>query len=248
MSALLGRETQNLSQLGAQRVNIKRLAFAPQPGFSAKVKMTTAAAIRILIVEDHEATLKGLKSELSAEPDIEVVGTAACSEEGLELARTMQPDVVLLDLHLPDSQGPKTLVETFCGMPKSKIIVFSGDSRTAILQLVLQTDVRGFLLKSEPISKVAEAVRDVVNGKGPIISKELIGSGGNTRLTGAEQHLLKLLARGMKYQEIANQRVTSPETVRKQVDVLLAKLNLNSREELIAWAVNNGYGKLEIDT
>jgi DNA-binding NarL/FixJ family response regulator len=204
------------------------------------------AAIRVVIVEDHEATLKGLKSELSAEPDIEVVGTAAGSEEGLQLAQSMQPDVVLLDLHLPDSRGPKTLVETFCGVPKSKIIVYSGDSRMAILQIVLESDARGYLLKSEPISKVAEAVRDVFSGKGPIISKELV-SNGNTRLTGTEQHLLKLLARGMKYQEIAGLRVTSPETVRKQVDVLMAKLNLDSREELIAWAVNSGYGKLELD-
>ncbi len=72
-------------------------------------------------------------------------------------------------------------------------------------------------------------------------------SSGNIRITGAEQQLLKMLARGMKYQEIANQRVTSPETVRKQVDLLLAKLKLNNREELIAWAVESGYGKLEIE-
>lgn len=204
-------------------------------------------AIRLLIIEDHEATLKGLKSELSAEADIEVVGTASRSVDGLALTQQLKPDIVLLDLHLPDSKGPKTLVETFCGVPDCRIIVFSGDSRQAILQIVLETDVRGYLLKSEPISKVIDTIRDVMNGKGPIISTELL-TNGNTRVTGAEQQLLKMLARGMKYQEIANQRVTSPETVRKQVDVLLAKLNLNNREELIAWAVDSGYGKLEIQT
>jgi DNA-binding NarL/FixJ family response regulator len=149
-------------------------------------------------------------------------------------------------LHLPDSRGPKSLAETFCKVAGSRIIVFSGDSRMAILQIVLQTDVCGYLLKSEPISKVAQAIRDVMGGKRPIISSELVNNG-QARLTGAEQHLLKMLARGMKYQEIANQRVTSPETVRKQVEVLLAKLSLNSREELIAWAVDNGYGKLELE-
>src|SRR5258708_4762585 len=113
--------------------------------------------IRLLIIEDHEATLKGLKSELSAEPDIEVVATASRSEDGLALAKSLKPDIVLLDLHLPDSQGPKTLLETFCGVADSRIIVFAGDSRLAILQIVLETDVRGYLLKSEPISRVTEA-------------------------------------------------------------------------------------------
>lgn len=202
--------------------------------------------IRLLIVEDHEATLKGLKSELSAEPDIDVVAIASGSEAGLKFARDLKPDVALLDLHLPDSQGPKSLVESFCSIPNCKIVVFSGDSRMAILQIVLETDVAAYLLKSEPISKVIEVVREVMTGKGPFISEELLSSG-NIRITGAEQQLLKMLARGMKYQEIAAQRVTSPETVRKQVDVLLAKLKLNTREELIAWAVESGYGKLEIE-
>ncbi len=202
--------------------------------------------IRLLIVEDHEATLKGLKSELSVEPDIDVVAIASGFETGLKFAQELQPDVVLLDLHLPDSQGPKSLVESFCSVPNCKIVVFSGDSRMAILQIVLETDVAAYLLKSEPISKVTEVVREVMKGKGPFISEELLNSG-NIRITGAEQQLLKMLARGMKYQEISAQRATSPETVRKQVDVLLAKLKLNNREELIAWAVESGYGKLEIE-
>lgn len=203
-------------------------------------------SIRLLIVEDHEATLKGLKSELSAEPDIEVVAIASNSEAGLKYASELKPDVALLDLHLPDSQGPKSLVEAYCNIPNCKIIVFSGDGRMAILQIVLESDVSAFLLKSEPISKVTEVIREVMNGKGPFISEELLSSG-NIRITGAEQQLLKMLARGMKYQEIAAQRLTSPETVRKQVDVLLAKLKINTREELIAWAVESGYGKLEIE-
>lgn len=202
--------------------------------------------IRLLIVEDHEATLKGLKSELSAEPGIDVVAIASNFESGLKYAHELNPDVVLLDLHLPDSQGPKSLVESFCSVPNCKIVVFSGDGRMAILQIVLETDVAAYLLKSEPISKVIDVVREVMTGKGPFISEELLSSG-NLRITGAEQQLLKMLARGMKYQEIAAQRVTSPETVRKQVDVLLAKLKLNNREELIAWAVESGYGKLEIE-
>lgn len=202
--------------------------------------------IGVVIVEDHEATLKGLRAELSLEPDIDVMGIATSSEAGLQLVRDLKPQVVLLDLHLPDSAGPKSLTKSFCDIADTKIIVFSGDSRTAILQLVLQTGVYGYLLKSEPITKVAQAIREVMAGKRPVVSSELMSTD-RPRVTKTEQHLLKLLARGMKYQEIASARVTSPETVRKQVDALVSKLQLQSREELIAWAVENGYGKLELE-
>jgi len=199
-----------------------------------------------VIVEDHEATLKGLKAELSVEKDINVLGVASGSEEGLRLTQDLRPDVVLLDLHLPDSAGPKSLTQRFCGIPNTAVIVFSGDSRTAILNLVLSQGVAGYLLKSEPIAKVTQSIRDVAGGKRPIISEELLEAR-QPKITQTEQHLLRMLARGMKYQEIAAARVTAPETVRKQVDVLAAKLSLNSREELIAWAVENGYGKLELE-
>lgn len=202
--------------------------------------------IKVLIVEDHHATRKGLETELGAEPDVEVAGTAGGADEGLRLWATLKPDVVLLDLHLPDSQGPKTLATSYCALENTRIIVFSGDGRSAILQLILDIGVDGYLLKSEPVSKVAGAIRQVMAGKRPIVSDELAGKR-HSKLTPAEQQLLRLLARGMKYQEIAAQRVTSPETVRKQVEQLIGKLNIDSREELIAWAVENGYGKLEIE-
>lgn len=200
--------------------------------------------IKLVLVEDHEATLKGLKSELSAEPDFEVVGIATTSDEGLKLARLLNPNIVLLDLHLPDSEGPKSLTESFCALQNTRVIVFSGDARAAILQIVMQSGVSGYLLKSEPIAKVVEAIRRVDGGDSPVISSEL-DTTQHPKVTGAEQHLLTLLARGMKYQEIGEKRFTSPETVRKQVDALLDKLGVESREALIAWAVDNGYGKLD---
>lgn len=202
--------------------------------------------IGVVIVEDHEATLKGLNAELGAEPDIEILGIASSSEQGISLVKNLHPQVVLLDLHLPDSQGPKTLSETFCRLSDNKVIIYSGDSRSAIVQMVLQTGVSGYLLKSEPIANVAKAIRDVMKGATPVISQD-IASSKQPRVTGAEEHLLRLLARGMKYQDIAAMRYTSPETVRKQVDLLLNKLNLSTREELIAWAVEHGYSNLEME-
>ncbi len=205
-------------------------------------------SVKVIIVEDHEATLRGLEFELSREQDINVVGTAMTAEAGIALMKEQVPDVVLLDLHLPDSRGPRTLTESYCQNGTAKVIVFSGDDRSAILNIVLDLGVSGFLLKSEPISRVVDAIRSVQSGGAPVVSPELIDRRSETKLTPTEQHLLKLLSRGMKYQEIASIRVTSPETVRKQVDQLQDKLSLHTREELIAWAVENGYSQLDIST
>lgn len=199
----------------------------------------------MLIVEDHQVSLDGLVSGLSREEGIEVVGTATSSDQGLNLARELKPDIILLDLHLPGSTGPKTTVKAFLGVLGSQVIIFSGENRMAFIQTILSLGVAGYLLKSESTSRVAEAIRQVIDGKKPVLSAELVS--GETRVTKSEQEVLKMLARGMKYQDIADRRQASPATVRKQCELLLLKLGLESREQLIAWAVQSGYGNLELD-
>lgn len=199
--------------------------------------------IRVLILEDHQVTLDGLRMGLAAENDMDVCGAASDSDEGLQMAKDLHPDVILLDLHLPGKAGPKTMVKQFCDLPDSKVLIFSGESRPAFIQAVLSVGVYGYLLKSESVSKVAAALREISAGKKPIVSAAV--SSGDTKLTKSEQEVLKLLAKGMKYQDMAEERLTSPATVRKQCELLLLKLGLKTREELIAWAVQNGYGNLD---
>ncbi|MBY0546224.1 MAG: response regulator transcription factor [Candidatus Obscuribacterales bacterium] len=199
--------------------------------------------IRVLILEDHLVTLDGLRSGLSAQSDLQVCGACSDSDEGLTMARALRPDIILLDLHLPGKSGPKTMVKQFCDLPDSKVLIFSGESRPAFIQAVLSAGACGYLLKSESVTRVADAMREIVAGKKPIISAAI--ASGQTKLTKSEQEVLKLLARGMKYQDMAEERLTSPATVRKQCELLLLKLGLKTREELIAWAVQNGYGNLD---
>lgn len=201
--------------------------------------------ISVLIVEDHQVTLDGLELGLSREKDILVVGTATNSDDGLAQARQKKPDIILLDLHLPGQNGPKSMIQAFCSILGSRVIVFSGESRIAFIQIVLGLGVAGYLLKSESVAKIAETIRQVMAGKKSVISQELLE--GETKVTRSEHEVLKMLARGMKYQDIADYRQTSPATVRKQCELLLLKLSLNTREELIAWAVQNGYGSLELE-
>jgi NarL family two-component system response regulator LiaR len=206
--------------------------------------MDSQSSIKVAIVEDHEATLAGLASALNAESGIEVVAKATDAITGLELAKEKAPDIVLLDLHLPGSEGPRSTVKKFCELP-GKVIVFSAENRRAFVQAILDLGVAGYLLKSESISNVIEAIKTVSNG-GKVIKSQSIAMG-KEKLTKAEQDVLTLLSRGMKYHEIGDERGASPATVRKQCELLLLKLGLDNREQLIAWAVENGYGKLDTE-
>jgi DNA-binding NarL/FixJ family response regulator len=210
------------------------------------VMTNTTNTISVLVVEDHQVTLDGLAIGLARETDISVIGCAQDSETGLKLAEELRPDIVLLDLHLPGTIGPKSMVKEFCRIPQIKIIVFSGESRLAFIQVVMSLGVAGYLLKSEDITKVAATIRQVASGKKGIISSHLLEN--TAKITKSEEEVLKLLGHGMKYQEIAEMRVTSPATVRKQCELLQLKLGLESREELIAWAVQNGFASLENGT
>ncbi len=199
--------------------------------------------VNILIVEDHQVTLEGLTAGLAREPNFSVVATSANSDEALTLVEQTKPQVVLLDLHVPGTRGPKSMIEEFCRIPGLKIVIFSAENRLAFVQAVLAMGVSAYLLKSERIAKVADTISAVVSGKTGIVSDELMH--GFRKLTPSEAEVLSMLGQGMKYQDIADQRYTTVATVRKQCETLQLKLGLESREQLIAWAVKNGYGSVE---
>lgn len=203
-----------------------------------------AGPIRVVIVEDHEVSLNGLKAGLANQEGIEVIGAATTSSEGLEICRRLHPDVVLLDLHLPDSLGPRAMVTEFCALPATRILIFSVENRPAFIETVMEIGAAGYLLKSESVATVADTIRRISQNNERIMSDSI--SSPNAKLTMTEQEVLKMLARGMKYQTMADLRKTTTATVRKQCEMLLLKLSLESREELIAWAVDNGYGRLDL--
>ncbi|MBA3855744.1 MAG: hypothetical protein C0507_02430 [Cyanobacteria bacterium PR.3.49] len=200
--------------------------------------------IKVVIIEDHQATLDGLSIGLSQESDIQIIGSSLDGDEGYALVEKLKPDVVLLDLHLPGSQGPRSMVEKFSQLNTAKLVIFSAESRMAFIQTVLAMGVQAYLLKSERVAKVSETIRRVMNGETGIVSEQVKGNW--KKLTRSEDEVLRMMAKGMKYQDIADARTTSITTVRKQCETLLLKLGLDTREQLIAWAVENGYGSVDL--
>lgn len=200
--------------------------------------------IKVVIIEDHQATLDGLSIGLSQESDIQVIATSLDGDEGYAIVEEMKPDVVLLDLHLPGSAGPRSMVEKFSQLKSTKLVIFSAESRMAFIQTVLAMGVQAYLLKSERVAKVSETIRRVMKGETGIVSEQVKGNW--KKLTRSEDEVLRMMAKGMKYQDIADARTTSITTVRKQCETLLLKLGLDTREQLIAWAVENGYGSVDL--
>ena len=200
------------------------------------------SVIRIVIVEDHAVTVDGLVSGLAQESDVTILATAKSMSTGLAACENLHPDVVLLDLHLPDSPGISALIDQFSRQCKH-ILVFSAESRRAFVEAVLSMNVAGYILKSDSAARIAQALRSVISGLRPVCSAELIKA--SVRVTPAERQLLRMLARGLKYEQIGARRNTASVTVKKQCERLLVKLELSSREELIAWAAANGYANLE---
>ncbi len=198
--------------------------------------------IRVMVVEDHHATLEGVSICLSRDPELDVIGICENSVDGLEMARSLAPDVIVLDLHLPGILTPKAMVQKFITTSTAKLIIFSAENRLAVVQATLSMGVAAYLLKTERVGTLASIVKRVHSGETGITSEQI--SRDSSKMTKAEEEILVMLAEGLRYQEIANLRLTAASTVRKQCDMLILKLGLDSREKLIAWAVSSGFGTL----
>ncbi len=200
---------------------------------------SSESKIAIVVVEDHHVTMHGLISWLESTGQFNIKGKCGNKDVLLSLVDQTRPDVVLLDLHMP---GKFSLEEIVAGITKSgaRVVVFTAENRMFYVNLALKLGVSAFLLKSEPFFKLAEVIRRVNSGEREILSSGLMEE--RFVISDAEEDILSMLSGGFKYDDIARLRNTSPETVRKQCNRLLLKIGLGSREELIAWAVRNGFG------
>lgn len=197
--------------------------------------------ISVVIIEDHKITLDGLNFVLSQQADLLILGSAETFTEGFAIAKETRPDVILVDLHLPDSPGPKSLIRQLVDLNTSKVVVFSGEKREVFIEAALAAGASAYVLKYEPASVVADTIRKVMND----LAKRPAPPGPQIRLSPGEKQILRLLAQGCRYQDIADSRFTSVATVKKQCERLQEKLSLESREQLIAWAVNNGFNAVD---
>jgi DNA-binding NarL/FixJ family response regulator len=212
--------------------------------------MPEAPTIRILIADDHPVVRDGLAAMLGTQPDFEVVATAANGQEAVRLAAELRPDVVLLDLEMPELDGVEALARLRAASPAVRALVFTAfDTDERILSAV-RAGAQGYLLKGAPREELFRAIRVVSQGGSllqPVVASKLLqrmarpgGDEAPATLTSREVEVLRLLAQGRANKEIAADLVISERTVKFHVSAILSKLGAGNRTEAVRLAVQRG--------
>jgi DNA-binding NarL/FixJ family response regulator len=201
---------------------------------------------RVVLVDDHDLFRAGVRAGL--EKTVEVVGEAGSVAEAVPLIKDLDPDVVLLDVHLPDGGGHAVIMQVAPERPGVKFLALSVSDAAEDVIVVIRAGARGYVTKAISGHELTEAVHRVADGDA-VFSPRLAGfvldafRGGETpadpeldQLTSREREVLQLIARGYSYKEIAGRLHLSPRTVESHVSAVLRKLQLSSRHELTRWA------------
>ena len=212
--------------------------------------------IRVLIADDHTVVRGGLMALLEDVEGIEVVAEAADGQEAVLKARSIKPDVILMDLMMPRKTGIEAIEEIKRENPNARIVVLTSYSDDDKVFAAIKAGALGYLLKETSTQDLLQAIRDVYRGESslhPAIARKLIRElnrpttlpPSDEPLTDREAEVLVLVARGLSNQDIANHLVISERTVRTHVSNILSKLHLANRTQAALYALKEGLTSLD---
>ena len=208
--------------------------------------MTNFSPIRVLLVDDHAMLRKGLRFFLAGFDDLELVGEAASGKEAIRLCAELHPDVVLMDMVMPDIDGAAATEAIRQRAPDVQVIALTSFQEEDLIERALQAGAISYLLKNVSAQALAEAIRQAHAGHSvlaPEATEALIeatrqrASQHDYGLTGREMDVLSLLVEGLSNAEIADRLVVSVATVKFHVRGILSKLGVSSRTEAVALAL-----------
>jgi NarL family two-component system response regulator LiaR len=216
--------------------------------------MTTL--IRVLIVDDHAIVRKGTSALLSTERDIQVVGEAADGQEAVARSQALQPDVILMDLVMPNLDGIEATRQITARQPGVRILVLTSFAADDKVFPAIQAGALGYLLKDSSPAELVQAIRQVYRGEpsldAALASKVLYAIAHPAQaqptsdpLTGRELEVLLLIAQGRSNREIAEKLVITEMTVRAHVSNILSKLHLASRTQAALYALREGLASMD---
>jgi DNA-binding NarL/FixJ family response regulator len=231
-------------------VPVLREPEAPAGADNPAPARPSSAKIRVLIADDHPVVRQGLRAFLELQPDIAVAGEAGDGEQAARLAAELDPDVVLLDLVMPGTDGVTALELMAEAKVAAKVLVVTSFGETRTVVPAIRAGARGYVSKEVEPSALAAAIRAVAAGHvllGPEIAAELLrpapadaGPGAEPQLTAREREVLELIARGRSNREIARALTVSEKTVKTHVSNVLMKLGVADRTQAALWAVRHG--------
>ncbi len=212
------------------------------------------STIKLMLVDDHDIVRAGLRMLLQAQPDIEIVAEAGSGAEAIRLAKAHQPDVILMDVNMPDMSGVETTRQLRACCPEIVILALTIHEEEEYLFQMLDAGASGYIPKRAAPEDLLQAIHTVNRGEvflhpsvaGALV-KDFLGRGSTTittakisSLTKREQEVLILIAEGLTNKQIGEQLGISPKTVARHRDNITAKLNLSSRTELTRYAIQKG--------
>ncbi len=211
--------------------------------------------LRVLLVDDHKLFRSGVRALLARQADIEVVGEAADGIDGVQQARQLRPDIILLDLHMPGVSGREAVKMLSEELPETRVLMLTVSEDAEDLLATLQAGAAGYLLKNIDAEYFVDAIRRAANGDS-VVSPEMTGklvAGLKRRpaaappekdqLSAREREILAALARGASNKELAREFELAESTVKIHVQNILRKLKLNSRVQAAVYAVEHGMSK-----
>lgn len=206
---------------------------------------------RVVIADDHAIVREGIRALLTAAPDVKVEGEARTGREAIDLAVSLQPDVILMDIAMPDLGGLEATIEIRRLVPSVRVVVLSQYGDREYVQRFLKAGVSGYILKSSAGADLLAAIRAVVRGGlalDPAVARDALQNGSEGEatadlydaLTDREKQVLKLVAEGRSNKDVAALLNISVKTAMSHREHLMEKLRLHNRTELVRYALKRG--------
>ncbi len=205
--------------------------------------------MKLVLIDDHPLVLQGISTIMQYQDDLEVVGTACCSREGLKILAESKPDIAIVDLRLSGENGLDIILRGRNVAPECRFIILSSGSDRADVRRALNEKVEGYILKEATPEEIISAVRLVARGRtyiDPLIMQSLVCEEKDPieELTPRELEVLAAIASGMSNREIASSLFVTEYTVKKHVSQILDKLNMADRTQAALYAFSRGLGQV----
>ena len=209
--------------------------------------ITPSQPIRVMIVDDHTMVRRGLATFLKVYDDLEMVGEASSGQAAIQLCAQLQPDVVLMDMVMPDMDGATATRNIRMQSPLIQVIALTSFKEETLVQSALQAGAIGYLLKDISADELAQAIRSAHAGRStlsPEAAQALVHAASQPPapgldLTRREREVLTLMIEGLNNTQIAGRLTVSPSTVKSHVSNILSKLGVSSRTEAVTLALRN---------